>query len=569
MSKITPESAKVKYVFNGFDGIRSDAEASGIGALEMRNFRIAADGTLEKRDGWSTLYCDGYGLPRGFWQGCLNNTPQMFLVSGETIYRFNGIDATPVGELPDNIGDVQFVFYRDRLYLLDGFAIRVYCEDTDQFKEALGYVPLYGYNWHPTDLGSIYEPLNYFTPHLRVHYLNTTSSSTFRLPFYASAIDGITVDGKKVTSYDFLSPSNTVTINTVGASVEIAFSVDPAQNIRLQLAQCQHGYVNNDYEREVMFLYGASQGYRLFGTATVSDLDLKSCKILYPNADPLYFKAETMLLLGDTEHPVTALCANRGRILAFNKTGIWSIQLSEESDRLESYRLPRGVGCSTYGAVMIQNGDPIVTNESGIYRLSSTASAPDEFNATLLSEEIAPLVSLSFFKNMICYQNHACNEIWFRDRSEKEGVVYVYHTIKKLWYCFDFIHAKFFFQMDGKMGFATETSFCIFNGYSDTDDGYVITAYYQSGYLHFSSPETVKRALRLTLAANTNGNTVNITLDTEKQSLTLIELGSKQSPPEFFDKRVMPGRFRFLRFRISDSGIERSRYYRLALYANL
>ena len=101
----------------------------------------------------------------------------------------------------------------------------------------------------------------------------------------------------------------------------------------------------------------------------------------------------------------------------------------------------------------------------------------------------------------------------------------------------------------------------------DTDNGVPIAAYYQSHFLSLSEPSFYKRAIRASLCADTGSTTLTLGLQTERDEQDFTLTGSDTEAPEFLDRRLSLGRFRFLRYRISAFGSARVRIYFLSLSA--
>ena len=224
MSKIKPKHAYAKAVFDRFEGISEGTPSEENALSELCNFRILPNGSLEKRCGWY-VYTSLPDTVRGVWQGTLEGTSFCFAVGGNKVYQVRNGNVNEISTLTTTTGRVTFISYRGRLYLLDGAETYVLRMSPLRFTVAIGYAPLYGRNWHPTDYGQPNEPFNLFSSRLRIHYFNTTSSTTFNLPYYASSIDKVRVDGVEVKNVGFSAPSDHFTIPTAGASVEVAFTV--------------------------------------------------------------------------------------------------------------------------------------------------------------------------------------------------------------------------------------------------------------------------------------------------------------------------------------------------------
>ncbi len=210
MAKIKPEKASEKLTITEFGGIRRTSALTGAHASEMRNFRIASDGSLEKRTGTRTLFSLSSRI-RGLWQGSLNGNDYLMAVAADYVYiRLPGQSTlTQRKHLNSQAGPATFLVYHGTLYLFDGNDIYLFSTSSNNFYKAYGYAPLYGDGWHPTQLGPVNEPLNAIAARIRIRYDNSVGATTFRLPFGALSISRVEVDGTQILAAMALSGSFT------------------------------------------------------------------------------------------------------------------------------------------------------------------------------------------------------------------------------------------------------------------------------------------------------------------------------------------------------------------------
>lgn len=569
MAKINPRRADLKAVISAFPGLGEEHSLVEPNAQEIRNFRIRRDGSLEKRAGWYVKHA----LPdvlRGFWEGTLNGEEVCFAVCAEVVYRIlSDGSRTPVGLLETGTNRVRFFLYDGTLYLQDGYALRVWRSSAEAFEAVEPYAPLHGYNWHPTACGEILEQINMLTPRLRVHYFNSTATEAFHLPYPAKSIDFVRADG---VSASYTLGADSVTLTVEGASpkteIEVAFTRLYPHSLCDQLQRTTGYYLDPEEEKHALFLYGAPQGYRLFEAFPVELSMLNSCKVFYPNTDALYFREKDLLNLGSAQAPITALCRQYDRILAFSEERAWSLPWDKENECRDPIPILSGVGCMSADALALLENDILLFNAGGLYRLHSTVGYPDDFAVTRLSSEITGLLKPSKMTDVLLQVLPAENEIRIRDTGDAEGLLWIRRIDNACWYCFDNVHANLLLQDGPSPAFAAGSSLCVFDDSLSTDNGYPITASYQSGYLSFSYPEAVKRALRAVLAAVTQGDTVHLLLETEQLSQEFVLQGKQGLAPEVFDLRVALGRFRFLRFRIRTAGTQKSFFHKFHLFSN-
>ncbi len=569
MSKIKLEDASFKKVFSGFGGIRCDTARDGKAAYEMRNFRIRCDGSLEKREGFGP-WRQFSDTVRAFWEGSLHQTQCSFVVTGATVVRLtNSLTQRVVGTLPSSYGKVCFFKYEETLYLLDGKAIYYYLADSESFLEVAPYAPLLGHNWHPINHGSIHEPINLLTNRIRVHYLNSTATTTFFLPFFAASIDRVRVDNLYTDDYTITGIGNTVEIPSAAEAsvVEIAFTRDYESELLNALLQCTHAYVDNGEGVESAFLYGDPSGYRLFASSPVNSGMLNYCKVSYPTTKGLYFKESNLLHLGSSDNSIRALCKQYDRVLAFSPQDGWALEKQKDGDRWESHPILHGFGCSKPSGACVFQNDVLLLDNSGLYRLHAPISHPDDFDFERITAPICEKLTGFFLSNAELFYASQKNELWLRFPDDAEGIVWVRNNDTGEWVCFDNIPATHFYETEQGIAFSYQNRLFRFQEALTTDNGAPFSAYYQSDYLCFDRPEAIKRALRICLSCLTAENTVKLTLETEQTSAEFSFTGSSTSFPEVFDRRVFLGRFRFLRFRLSVSGSQASQFYSLSLYS--
>ena len=275
-----------------------------------------------------------------------------------------------------------------------------------------------------------------------------------------------------------------------------------------------------------------------------------------------------MLLIGDIDHPVTALTANFDRILAFYPGGAHSISIDD--GKIFSYPVLSDTGCSSRGAAVQIGNDSVVINERGVCRLHATSSDPDNFSIKNLSACLGEKWSRNICKSACLFWDNTKQELWVRDLSEQEqGLVWIWNAELNEWYCFDNIHANFFTVYNGRLLFGTTDRLCLFEDSRLTDDNATFDAYYQSGYLSFDSAHTAKRSLRASICAALESSDLHVTLDTERSTHSFSCHGKNDSAPSLFDVRVAPGRFRFLRYRITCTGKSASKIYETNFFTTL
>ena len=576
MATNNPKTADSRISVTSFGGIADHAGLTTVAAADVRNFRILSDGTLEKRCGY--LRRHNFSKPlRGLWEGVVSGMSMIFAVAGNTVYLWISADDSPnaIYTMSTSEGEVNFFLYRDRLWLMDGTSLLLFRPANMSFSIAEGYVPLYGYNWHPTSLGEINEPLNLLRNEIRIHYFNSNGSTTFQLPFTTQKINYIRVNGTTVTSYSFKSGTSTFTIpsgySTVG-SVEVYATLDPTFSGRTSVLAASCPKVFRTPEREVMMCHGAKAGYLIYRTAPVSDEMLSSCSLTIADADPMYIAKDTAFAVGSSSHPVTSLCQFEDQMLVFNDESLWAIRYPEkDSDDAEILPIRSGLGCTSRRGVTLCGKYPIAATAAGITRLKFSASDTDFCQPEILSTGIREKFGKEFLENAILFWDEFRQELWVRDPSDSVGNVWICDPEREIWVRFDRIPAKQFFRFGGALSFADSNGIYYFDEEEMTDNGKIISAEYLSHFLDLTSPKDApKRSIRLCAVSQNDEDSLSTRIETERGDYT-IKLRSGAPPtdkPVHFSRRMSMGRFRFLKYLITSVGQSRCRIYSYSITAN-
>ncbi len=555
MAKLKPKHAFSKAVFSKFHGIPSESTPCAGGTEDLLNFRILPNGTLEKRYGWKS-YRNYNNTVHAYWDGMLNETSYQFTVVGNIVYRSTGERSSKIVGGVTAGANCSFFQYKDDLYLLTGSSVLIYRPLTDQFEEAAPYAPLYGYQWNPSAGGSVNEVINLLTPRLRIHYLNTSENTSFLLPFFAKSIEKIRVDNRTVSEYSLNSVGDTLTIPSAAsaATVEIAYTMNFELDVSASLRQSRIAYRSDDENGETLFLGGSPYGYRVFCSTHLDDISIAYCSVFYNQVDPLYFKAENLLLLGSTEFPVRAFCKQNGHVFAFSEQGVWLLQKDYKTDAMSHTAVLQNIGCNSSGAVISCENQIYLLSKSGFFLLQSNASNPENIQIKRIPLPRSDRVTQTWFDSALLFFEPWENEIWIYSPSSTSGTVLVYNRTISEWYFFDKIPSKHFFIKDSSVAFVNDDLLCVFSKLLYTDNGISITVSYRSHYFDFDSPETVKRAARVVICADLKDSSVDWKFESENAAHTFSVNGTTSACPKCFDRRFNIGRFRHMRYTLSSTG---------------
>ena len=569
MSKIKSERAYASKRFDQFVGIGERQSLNGKNATEMINFRLSSDGTLKKRNGYR-LHREFPDTVRAYWEGTINQTPFMFAICGNGIYYLdpNG-DLTQIDTVPNTYDDLNFFYYENNVYLADGTGIRAYNAGSVSFPYITPYVPLYGKSWDPVSLGSANEPFNLLTNRIRVQYTNTSGATVFHLPFYARSVDGVKVNGRSV-DYTFVSLSDTVTLSSqvTGLYVEIALEVSLAEDAA-GIKTATRSTVYTAPDRNTVCLYGAECPYNLYTSAPIDTVNLFSCRSIYPNAAPLYFKDEDIFIIGSRVNPITAICPYQDRALVYTKDSTWQLFLNEDNRTLAVIPLLRGIGCCSSRAATVCGDTPVAINQKGVFLLQFSSDKNEPPSCKSITGGIKEYLTADFVNTCCATEDPVSNELWISSPNTEKPQVLVYHLTHRQWYLFDHMDAEFFIDCSDRRCFASGKKIYALDNTCFDDAGEPIIASVTSSFFDFSHPEQLKRALRVTVAAQTNGSPAYLRLETDRTERTFELIGKDSPSPEIFDSRALVGRFRMLRFRILTGGDGDFRLYSVTFLANL
>lgn len=572
MSKIKPKRAWSSKEFTNFSGLGNGTLPNSNGAADICNFRIRSDGTLETRSGSRLLISFSDGAIRGMWEGSISGQNGFFVAAGNRLYRLTngGTEKVAVGTLSSSAGKVTFCRYNGQLLVLDGTQMKIFRPSEEKFDTLVPYAPLIGYNWHPTNYGEEYEPVNLLTPRMRIHYLNSTGSTVFYLPYYPQSIDRVLVDGKTVTDYTFTTDTNYVTLSkeSVGTVVEIAFSVDLNASLREKLLAAANGIVDPSKNAETLLLYGIENGNQLYISTTPDSNQINYSLLFYNRSDAVYFTGSDVLFLGDSLHPITAMCRYYDAMLAFSARQTWLLE--KENGKMTAKTMLNGIGNSAPGAALLCDGEPVLIHESGIFQLHSTRSQADAPVCENIADAVKDLLPSALATSAVSFWDAQHHELWLRVPEEDNDTVWVWNAQIRQWYRFSGLQPSMLFASSLGTLFAVGNLLNKTEDHLFTDSGNSYSATYQSAYFDFDHAETPRRSVRAVLCAAPRGCTTNLIIESDRGTQQFIfPSPSTVSAPQVFDVRLRPCRHHFLRFRISTIGSAKSAVYKLSFFTNL
>ena len=565
-----------REAFEGFSGLGRSPR--GKTSCRLDNFRVLADGSLQKREGirWLTSLPDAvrgvYAFPEG-------SEDVILAAAGTRLYRISAD-----GQVTSNAcfsteeGEVGFFVYGGRLHLLDGADIYRY-EGKGVAKKIHGYTPLYGKDWHHHNINNrpVNEPINCLSPHVRVRFLGGDSLGSLYVGFLFEKVDWLRVDGVLVDAarYSINDTNDGLMFQPLlpGDEFELSVTLPESAYKEPLLSSCLSAAVYEDFDNSRVFFYGGSDAARFFVSQKLDRAAQISDKTLYPSSCGLYCPKESGVSFGDGR-PITAAHRVLDRMIFFSPTALWASEvLSEKEDKDILFSPICGhLGCSApHAAVMTGASTPILVARNGIYRLKIDPDLLEECITDSISEEMRALAGNGFFtKAGICH-HRGYGELWFYEKGGKDGRVFLYSLDTGTWYCYSGISADRMFACGGGVGFTKGSEVFLFDDTLSTDrlaDGeHNVEAVFESGWLEFDGAEADKRLERLLLTADLSGGELLVSLS---DGLLLGEerfLGTDAVSSVVYDRRTPMGRFRAAKLKLCARGGARERIYRAELLA--
>ncbi len=558
----------------------AERERGSFNAFDICNFRILPDGTLEKRDGFShimTLPED----PRAFWSGYLDGEEMTFVLIGSAVYSAdldNG-SLLLLGTVLSSEGSAEFFFYRGKLCLVDG--TEFYCYDGDGFQTVTGYVPLYGKNLNGDYDGEIFEPINFLSDRIRVHYKSDSYKTRYHIGVKCSEIISCQKNG---TAYDNIElGEDGMTFNLGGAlsegtELDIVFRLDESEQRRNGLIGTRRGTVYGGADDGKILLYGGEEKSLLYVSRRVSHESLIESLKADINSTDVYFPITDTVSVTDGRYPITALCRHYDRLLVFTEKETWMADFTVSQDNPCILPINSSVGCLSENGAVLGGNSPYSVSVGGIYRWTSDDDERNECNAVCISGEIGDMLDDSFFDHAVTYFLRERGEVWFADPDSEDQDVWVYSIPGGKWYRFDGIPVDSFFTYKGNVGMIWGRYIFAFSDQNTVDTGIGgkvksnIEAYYESNLTDFGYSERTKHLKRVLVKADCDGSPFSITLLGDMGGEKTIEVcekdGDKGKYPTYLDAHSGIGRFGEMNYIIRSREVGRTGVRALTLSAH-
>ncbi|MBE6662236.1 MAG: hypothetical protein E7606_03010 [Ruminococcaceae bacterium] len=564
-----------RELFDGFSGFGLSS-VRGKGACRLDNFRVLADGSLEKREGMRQIA----SLPlavRGICSFADADGEVLLAVAGNRLYRLTSEGETSFSScFTSENGKVGFFRYGGRLYLLDGAHLYRY-EGGCEVTKVSGYTPLYGKDWDPLYVNqSINEPINLLSPRIRIRYLSSEPIESVQIGLVVESVEWILVNGRTLDalSYSLLYDRRGIAFSApvICETMEICVRLPVSSYFDENFVSSVSSAVYEDFENSRVFLYGGKKPSTLYVSSPVARESLQADRVRFTDSCGLYFPSGRALSFGNGQ-PITAIGRIYDRMTVFSPSSLWVTERLGATERFGVQFMPicHHRGCSAQGALLLTGAaSPITVSDGGIYRWKIDSDLLDECITRKISEDIAPLLDESFWQRAEVCHNRSRAELWFYAKGDTEGRIFIYSLDREVWYSFHGIAVDGLFAFGGGVGAVRGGEVFLFDErlpFDQTAEGEKpIEAFFTSGWLDFGGVEADKHLARATLIA-TFGEGVRVGVDDGERLFELTLKAADRQAPDIYDLRTPTGRFRSARLTLTADGPNRQRIYRAELLA--
>lgn len=417
---------------------------------KMKNLKVTDTFTLCEREGFEALFSfekEGRGV--------YSFNDEIIAVAGNTVYSYSNGEVTQVGTLESESGQVSFLDYKSKLYILDGEKIKVYSD------EALGditpYVPLVAISTDYLGSGVPFEDINLLTPQRRQSFTLSEEYKTLKLSEKnLDSIDEVRLNGEtlEVSEYSFDLESGEITLSKNESSLPNAYEVTytKTHNKESQIHSMRYATLWGGDNDSTVFLWGDSENPSLYRYSQS-----------HSGANSLDYFPELNLNRSLSGKRVTSLIRHYDRLLIFTESEAYYSYIETKSDSTgQNYfsyplrTLNSEVGCKSYRCALLTDNTPVTLSSNGLYRWTST-SLRDERNAVEFGERIRKGLDEFVGSDVSFFDRSSLRELYIWQGSKMYvynyhlDVFYYYEGIEAQSFCESSIGECFFITPDGKL----------------------------------------------------------------------------------------------------------------------
>ncbi len=575
MSKNTNQ--KTSLTLDGFRGIDCRAEhTDGRVAADLVNFRIRADGSLEKRSGFRFL-TDLKQTVRAFYPSISQGKDIAYVLCLDTVYTVDLTTGkkTALGSVATQSGDACFFFYKSQLYLMDSEELYVYQDGELLLVD--GYVPLIGKDWVNDYVGKPYEPKNILTRRARISYVvSATAPSIFMCTGEpVESVEAVYRNGILLDPSDYYIDEGFQTVNVRGTGagdrLEIYMTMkNGSDELRDLFLSAKRSVVFGGMENHRVFFWGSNDPSLLFCSSYVSR-EQSAASALHGNvANELYIPVGYEFRVGAVGHRIFGCACHYDKLLIYTENDTWmaSSDVSGFSE-LSLSVINSEIGCATLDGVVSVGNHPISIGRHSLYRWHQEGDVPNRCNAIRVSEEIDGLLSPEDYSNSSLYYNSYRDELWLHNRMT--GTVWIRSMTDKGWFRFSGVFADRIFDANGQVAFLRGSALYVFDDAMDYDESgenaiTMISASYVGSLTDFGTVAP-KNLSSITLRGDGGGGTLSLTFEEDGMRTRTLGLFTPDSPFHLaLNRRLSSGRFRYGRLSLTADGFGKPIVHSLTLH---
>ncbi len=452
----------------------------------LDNFRLAADGTLEKREGYALLGEFDYPV-----RGVASDEHVTYAVSGNYLYRITE-DSVYYADCLDNCvfenehEAVTMFMESGALYIIGGGEFYKYSPSANELSVVSGYVPLIRRGASDSSVGEPYEAPNLLTSRVRISAFTENIENSVKLWGFVSKIisvyygntvlnpDQYTLNTTEYdVSYLVLQTDFSNITDELFVEYELAPLFHPIR--RKELFTGTKSYINHDDLKTRLFLYGSTEGkvytseIGAFHTHETERLD--------------YFTETSNFIVGDAAEPILGIQQLGLRTVFMTAGAIFELTASKistsagiETKKFSTKTVTGEMGISEKSGIVLYDDELYFMNENGLYKFAYNAETFDYYAIRIdFADYCAP--HFSEYSQISLFLLRSRHELWC---VHKDGA-YVYSLRFKCWYNYSgfnavghmFLHCK-------NAAFCTDNSLYAFKENSYTDAGKGFDAVYMS-----------------------------------------------------------------------------------------
>lgn len=429
--------------FLGINEAVGETEINWGEAVYQRNFRITKNYKPQKREGWEVFVDPSNSQPStAGWIGLLNGKTVLVHCSNNNVYEYD-YDTQINTSIGTTTGDVNtIILYQETLYFFDGSQIKSY--DGTTFGNATPYEPVVEIGGEPDGTGaSSFEELNLYTPKVKVSRIGNGTATQFDLLFDVVSVESVTVDGVAAT-FTFTGPRTVnITSGTPADNAIVLISATVATSNEAVINSNDRAVVFGPNDAQV-FIWGADNN-----TVRFSGL-----------GKPMYFTANAISKVGTDEQPINDMKPINDRLLAFKSDSAKYTFASENplylnNVGLNKYEYPFFDMNDRYGGVTTAEivGQTPYTLDGGAIQKWNYQSVVNNIDPEDISGRIRITLESLDLSTAVTTNYKKRKEYWI----VLDSIAYIYNYGTDVFYTFDNIDAKWFFETEDNLYFGSST----------------------------------------------------------------------------------------------------------------